>query len=410
MIDILVLSPASFTDVNRAIYKRLADRGWAVEIVIPARLFEGGGMKEANPDRPGDPPVHRLEITHPENSRISQFAGINELLDRRQPRLVLLDNDPASRMAFSAGRWARGHRARVVCQSCENIPRSVVNDLAAGKLKKAARSAVINSAMGLARFRVDHVFTISNDGTDLWERSSLHGRVSRIPLGFDPAIFHPDSSLRETTRARLGLNQLTIAYFGRINPQKGVHLLIEALGQIKDKPWQFLLDHFASPDDPYLKDLTTQIDRLGLRDRLVQFEARHSQMGVYMNAADVVVLPSVTTPQWKEQYGRVAPEAMACGKLVLVSDSGALPELVGDAGAVFPENNVPAIAALLRRAMDDEQWRERLSKAAAVRAAEQLSLDRQCELMNDVFTRLLGSGPSRNLSPATVEIASEIQS
>jgi glycosyltransferase involved in cell wall biosynthesis len=407
MIDILALSPASFTDVNRAIYKRLADRGWSVEIVIPARLHEGGGMKAANPDRPGDPPVHRLEITHPENSRFAQFVGINELLDRLKPRLVLLDNDPASRMAFSAGRWARGHRARVVCQSCENIPRSVIGDLVGGKLKKAARSAVINSAMGLARFRVDHVFAISNDGTDLWERSSLHDRVSRIPLGFDPAIFHPDSSLRATTREKLGLNQFTIAYFGRINSQKGVHLLIEALGHLKDKPWQFLLDHFASADDPYLKELTAQIDRLGLRDRLVQFEARHSQMGIYMNAADVVVLPSVTTPQWKEQYGRVAPEAMACGKLVLVSDSGALPELVGDAGAVFPENNVPAIAALLRRAMDDDAWRERLSKAAAVRAAEQLSLDRQCELMNDVFVKLLGSGPSRLFSQAAGSTATE---
>lgn len=394
MIDILALSPASFTDVNRAIYRRLAERGWTVEIVIPARLPQAGAMKEANPDRPGDPPVHRLEITRPENPRFSQFVGMGELLERRQPRLILLDNDPASRMAFSAGRWARKHRAKVVCQSCENIPRSVVSDLASGKLKKAARSALINSAMGLCRFAVDHVFSISNDGTDLWERSSLHGRVSRIPLGFDPAIFHPDSALRETTRRALGLNEFTIAYFGRINPQKGVHLLIEALGQMKDKPWQFLLDRFITDDDPYLNDLIARIQRLGLQDRVVRFEAKHSQMGAYMNVADVVVLPSITTPQWKEQYGRVAPEAMACGKLVLVADSGALPELVGDAGAVFPENDAPAIVALLRRAMDDESWRNQLSQAAAIRAVNQLSLERQCEMMHEKFVTLLGGPPA----------------
>jgi len=66
-----------------------------------------------------------------------------------------------------------------------------------------------------------------------------------------------------------------------------------------------------------------------------------------MNAADLVVVPSVSTPNWKEQYGRVVPEAMACGKTLIISDSGALPELLDGKGYIFKEGDDIALRDIL---------------------------------------------------------------
>jgi glycosyltransferase involved in cell wall biosynthesis len=142
------------------------------------------------------------------------------------------------------------------------------------------------------------------------------------------------------------------------------------------------------------------IGALGLSDRVVYFDAPHDEVADYMNAADVVVMPSVTTERFKEQYGRVAPEAMACGRLVITSDSGALPELVGDTGIVVPESELPRLHATLARVLDDPALVDRYSPRAAERARTQLSLPVQVRMMEDVFRRW--HVPARASSTETV--------
>ena len=56
----------------------------------------------------------------------------------------------------------------------------------------------------------------------------------------------------------------------------------------------------------------------------------------HLRALDALVLPSESTPLWKEQFGHVLIEAMACGVPVVGSDSGAIPEVIGEAGLLFP--------------------------------------------------------------------------
>src|SRR5690606_28377914 len=124
--------------------------------------------------------------------------------------------------------------------------------------------------------------------------------------------FRPDPTVRERERARLGLTEPTIAYFGRISPEKGVHHLVEALGLLRDKPWQFLIDE-PSAGSEYGRSILSRLEALGLKSRTVAFGATHDEMGDIMNAADIAVAPSASRPGWKEQYGRVVPEAMACG-------------------------------------------------------------------------------------------------
>jgi glycosyltransferase involved in cell wall biosynthesis len=75
----------------------------------------------------------------------------------------------------------------------------------------------------------------------------------------------------------------------------------------------------------------------------------HEQMPHLYRTMDVLVVPSCTLPRWREQFGRVVIEALACGVPVLTSDSGELPRLVSATGGgwTFPEGDVSALVTLL---------------------------------------------------------------
>jgi L-malate glycosyltransferase len=117
----------------------------------------------------------------------------------------------------------------------------------------------------------------------------------------------------------------------------------------------------------------------GLLDRLIFVESvPHDKVQHYINLFDTLVLPSETTYKfktlsaagWKEQFGHVLIEAMACQVPVIGSDSGEIPHVIGDAGLVFPEGNAEALRAGLLKLMEQPQLAETLSKRGYQRAIE----------------------------------------
>ena len=107
-----------------------------------------------------------------------------------------------------------------------------------------------------------------------------------------------------------------------------------------------------------------------------------------MNASDIIVMPSITTNNFKEEYGRIAPEAMVSGCLTVVSDSGTLPELVSDYGWVFPEGDIDALALLLKSLINQEDKKD-LGQRASAYARSELGLRKQASIMNKVFQEII---------------------
>lgn len=92
--------------------------------------------------------------------------------------------------------------------------------------------------------------------------------------------------------------------------------------------------------------IRSRCTRLGLK--LVLLPARkNDEVAQVMNAMDALVLPTHTKPPIKEQFGRVLAEAMACGVPVIGSDCGEIPNVIGDAGLVFPERHSRELAGCL---------------------------------------------------------------
>src|SRR5207244_8488209 len=98
-----------------------------------------------------------------------------------------------------------------------------------------------------------------------------------------------------------------------------------------------------------------------------------AEMPQFYNSLDLLVVPSLTQPNWKEQFGRVLIEAMACGIPVIGSDSGEIPNVIGEAGIIVPEGNVPALARALETLVQNPTQRQTLGAQGRARALDRFS-------------------------------------
>jgi glycosyltransferase involved in cell wall biosynthesis len=363
--------------INRRVYQLFLRDGWKVELVVPTELNFPAGPKKANPPAPGDPLIHYLFLNG-ENPRTYSFDGLKGLLDERKPEVVLLDNDPVSLMAGVVGMWCISNGSRLFCISNENMSLKLFDALKSKGLRGIAAALLKRALIARNRSLVSGIFTINSDGEKIFlaERFS---NVKRMPLGFDPTVFHPDEKARALVRDKEGLKGIVFAYFGRLTEEKGVHVLVRALKPLVHLEWQLVLDRFDEYGSLYLKTIKDEINRAGIKDKIVYIHADHFQIASYMNAVDVVVVPSITTALWKEQYGRVAAEAMACGKTVISSNSGALPDLINGNGFIFEEGNERALTGFLESFVKGEL--QKSSEVVAEYAQRELSINKQKEVM-----------------------------
>jgi glycosyltransferase involved in cell wall biosynthesis len=374
--DILVVGHSCFTSVNRNIYIRLAERGWRVELVVPQYL-PMWHQSPADPRRAQDPPIHWIKVSG-SHQRFWRFKGLRAVLERRLPRAVYLEGDPATFLAISVARWARRHQVPLLCYTNENSLLPVGETVRRIRVPTALRTLRSLFLVRFTRDVVAHTLVLSNASLQSMTVLGFGDRASKMPLGFDDAIFHPDAEARKRIRAKHKLQKPVVAYVGRFGPGKGVEFLVEALEQVLDIEWDFLLDDFRKVGD-YASRIYERIaanPRLAARTQ--RFHADHYEIADYMNAFDVVVAPSCL----REQYGRVLAEAMACGKVVIAADSGAYPEIVGDCGIIVPKGDAKALAQALRRVLTAPSIRSELGSKAAIRAAQELSIDVQLRIIH----------------------------
>jgi glycosyltransferase involved in cell wall biosynthesis len=206
----------------------------------------------------------------------------------------------------------------------------------------------------------------NQEAAEVLRRKGYGGPLAVLPqFGVDPAIFHPVPKVRPQGAP------LRIGYAGGLLPEKGVDLLLRACAGLQGA-WQLHMVGDGS-EHTTLQELACQ---LGIAER-VQIEPRlpSRAMPAYYQSLDVLALPSRTRANWKEQFGRVLIEAMACEVAVIGSTTGEIAHVIGDAGLLFPEADVDALCAQLQRLMDEPARRAALAARGRERVLAQFTMD-----------------------------------
>jgi glycosyltransferase involved in cell wall biosynthesis len=197
-------------------------------------------------------------------------------------------------------------------------------------------------------------------------------------LGIDLERFRPRPAAHPDDRPR----PMVAGYIGRLAEEKGLETLWQAAREMGD------LHLLWVGDGPLRPTVEAWQAALGSRMRVLP-AVPHEQIADYLQALDVLVLPSHSTPVWKEQFGHVLIEAMACGVPVIGTDSGAIPDVIGEAGLVVPERDPRALRAALQRLQDDPELRARLSNAGRARVLARYTHAHIAEANLSLFRRLL---------------------
>jgi glycosyltransferase involved in cell wall biosynthesis len=188
----------------------------------------------------------------------------------------------------------------------------------------------------------------------------------------DTDLFRPaGAGERNLLRQEAGLPAtpaIVVGFVGRFVEEKGIRDLVAA-GDLAVRRVPGLSVALLG-DGP----LRGEVEAAARARPWLTIHPRRDQRGVasFMRALDGFVLPSRSTPRWEEQFGLVLSEAMACGLPVIGSSSGAIPEVVGDAGWVYREADVTSLARLLAAAGDRTAMAGH-SRSARRRALEQYS-------------------------------------
>lgn len=162
-------------------------------------------------------------------------------------------------------------------------------------------------------------------------------------LGLDENDYRTPPAPATLAKLRGGTDQPLIGFIGRLAPEKGVRVLLEALAQLQDLAWRLVVIGEGSLRQEIETQWQTQLGK-----RLLYLPAvPHNQVADYIKCLDIFVLASYGIPGWKEQFGVTLAQAMMAGVACIGSSSGAIPEVLDSSGMIVPENNREALAHAL---------------------------------------------------------------
>jgi len=301
------------------------------------------------------------------------YPRLGRLLRQLRPDLLHIDEEPYNLATWQAMRLARRLAVPACFFTWQNLYRRYPPPFRCFELYDFRHAA--------------HAIAGNHQAVSVLRAKGYAGPASVIPqFGVDPEIFSPRGQ-----GSGLRAQGLAIGYVGGLVPEKGVDILLQAVSDLVLGPWSLVIVGEGSER----ARLQTLAGELGIAGR-VRFLGRRPSMempDVY-RSLDVLVLPSRTQRNWKEQFGRVLVEAMACGVPVVGSDCGEIPHVVGQAGLIFPEGDAVALRERLARLLGDADLRAALARRGRQRVLAHYTQAQVAAATLQVYRKMLRSGDS----------------
>jgi glycosyltransferase involved in cell wall biosynthesis len=321
-------------------------------------------------------------------NRAFYVSGLLATMRRARPEIVHLWEEPFSFMALQAllARRMTAPDAKALFFTSDNLSR--------GFRYPYRPSPVYAAIERWVHGQCEAAGAVTEEVRDVLRSKGYRGPIDVLPHALDLADYpEPTHEARRAARTRLGGHGVVVGYAGRLLAMKGVDLLLRAAAPVlRGGNEATLVIAGEGPERERLRGLAAELG-LGERARFVD-PVPHEAMPDLLAGFDVTAMPSITTPSATEQFGRVAMEAMAAGSAVVVSSSGGLPSVVGDAGIVVPEGNVAALAEALHRLVRSPAERESLAARGRARVEARFTWDRIAEALAVRYAALTGRSPA----------------
>jgi glycosyltransferase involved in cell wall biosynthesis len=221
----------------------------------------------------------------------------------------------------------------------------------------------------------------NQDGAEIMRSWGYSGLLEVMPqMGVDPNFFSPRE---RRIGAQVGESEgsdrpFNIGYLGRLAHSKGIDLIFAAVRELRQRGLNVCVTLCGSGTDE--EALRQEAENQQVADLVIWRGAvRHEQAPGELGIFDVLVLPSRTTPVWKEQFGHVLIEAMAMGIPVVGSSSGEIPNVIGRADLVFQEEDTKELTVILERLIREPQWWQHVSQYGIDRVGQHYSHERIAE-------------------------------
>lgn len=369
---IVVVSHSSVVDVYQDKLRIIArNPGIDLHLIVPDRYREGGRVVEASPGD-GSYSVHRLPTRFGESGRqnLWWFRGLGALLRSLKPHIIHVEEEPESIVTLQITRLSQRLKRRpiLIGFTWRNMPYPLPG-VPWWHPKRVLQDLIQRSNLYL----FDVWIAGSHESESFFRNLGVSAPMPVIPqYGISPERFFPQSGL-QSLRSDLQLpsDSFLIGFVGRILKMKGLATLIEAMSLLPESVHCVAL---GSGDDEAW--FASAVQSAGLTSRIHHITSvQASQVAEALGGLDALVLPSLTTPTWKEQFGRVLIEAMACGVPVIGSSSGEIPYVVGSAGMVFPEGNHTELASMILNLKTDNELRRTLSARGLERVTSHFTND-----------------------------------
>jgi glycosyltransferase involved in cell wall biosynthesis len=304
------------------------------------------------------------------NFHLHYYPELSHIMSVARPEIVHIDEEPYNFATFQAMRLAMKQGARALFFTWQNLYRNYPPPFRQFELYNYHHTSA-----ALAGNRA---------AAEVLKRKGYNGPAYVIPqFGFDTDIYR-----RSAPRpARRRGDPFTMGFLGRLKEEKGLPTMIDALTSLPENCRVVFIGQ-----GPVKSDLEQQAQHLGLADRVI-FKPGVPTYKVpeELEQLDVLVLPSLTRPNWMEQFGRVLAEAMSCETPVIGSSSGEIPYVIGDAGLIFKEGDAQELSACVRRLLDDPALYVDLARRGRQRVLENYTQGQIARQTFEVYREIIGS-------------------
>ena len=343
-IAVTVVSHAASVPANQKMWSRTQEHGIDLTLVTPKRWRHDYSPKPFTVE-PSDVIGSHIRLRVAGLGNVPLHTYVAPLRPKLQgQRLLHLDQEPFSLSAAQWGHAARHSGVPYTFSTLQNILKRYP-----GPIRISERTVQRGAAMA---------FSVTQEIDHTMRSRGFSGSSQVVPLWVDTDRYLPVAPRADPQTLRLG-------FIGRLVEEKGVNDLVQARRALDASVEITAVG--AGPAEGILK--AAGID--------VRPPVEHSAMHKVYGSFDAIVVPSRTTATWKEQFGRVVVEALACQRPVICSDSGSLPALVAATGGglTFREGDISDLTCQVNRLRNEPELGSALASAGLEQVRKQFSAD-----------------------------------